>query len=74
MENNNNEKHPGQEPRFDEYFRMSEREKDLAIERSVLRLQNRLRHILHLIEIERNSSAKPARDAKPGDHPRNNGN
>ena len=75
MESKNKEKEAGLEqrskvPSFDEYFRMNEQEKDLAIERSILRLENRFRQILYLMEIERNPSIapKPAR-TQLNDHP-----
>ena len=75
MENNKNEEQAGPEqrnsvPSFDEYFSMNEQEKDHAIERSVLRLQNRIRQILYLLEIENNPSEKPPHDGQPDDHPR----
>jgi len=75
MENNKNEEQAGTEqpskvPSFDEYFNMNEQEKDHAIERSVLRLQNRIRQILYLLEIENNPSVKPPHDAQSNDHPR----
>jgi hypothetical protein len=75
MENNNNEEQAGPEqrsrvPSFDEYFSMNEQEKDLAIERSVLRLQNRILQIMYLLEIESKPSVKPSHAAQPNDHPR----
>ena len=75
MQNNNNEMQTGPEqrsnvPSFDEYFSMNEQEKDLAIERSVLRLQSRIRQIRHLMEIENKPSFKPSHAVQPNGHPR----
>ena len=39
---------------------MNEQEKDRAIEQSVLRLQNRVRQIQYLMEIENNLVGKPS--------------
>ena len=76
MESNNNEEHADPEqlsrvPSYDEYFSMNEQEKDIAIERSVLRLQNRIRQIQYLMEIERNTSNKSFHTAPPNAPPRN---
>jgi hypothetical protein len=69
MEKNNNEKQrdpeQGPAPSFEEYFSMNEQEKDRAVEQSVLRLQNRIRQVLYLLEIERNPSVKPSSAAHP---------
>ena len=76
MENNDNEKQAGPEqrsrvPSFDEYFSMNEQEKDRSIEQSVLRLQNRVRQIQYLMEIENNPVGKPSPAAHPNIHHRN---
>ena len=74
MENNNIEKQVGPEqrrkvPSYDEYFRMNEQEKDLAIELSVIRLQNNIRQILHIMEIENNPVVKPTQSPQQNSHP-----
>ena len=73
MESNDSEKQAGPEqrrsiPSFDEYFNMDEQEKDRAIEQSVLRLQNRVRQIRYLMEIEDNPVGKPSPAAEPNNH------
>jgi hypothetical protein len=73
MENNTEKQaRPEQRPNvpsYDEYFSMNEREKDLAIERSVIRLQNSIRQIMYIMEIENNPTVKPAHARKPNDLP-----
>ena len=75
MVNRDNEKSAGADdqsrvPSFDEYFSMNEQEKDRAIEQTVLRLQNRVRQILYLMEIERNPVGKPSAATRQNNPPR----
>lgn len=75
MESDRDEEQAGLEPRsripsFDEYFSMNEQEKDLAIERSVIRLQNRILQIMYLMELENKSTPMPPHAVQPNDQPR----
>ncbi len=51
MENNENKELPGA-PDEKEYSRMDEKEKDISIQKALLRLQNRIYEILYLMEAE----------------------
>ena len=39
-------------PSVEEYLRMNERDKDIAVQRAVIRLQTRIQEILYLMENE----------------------
>ncbi len=39
-------------PNVEEYLRMNERDKDIAVQRAVIRLQTRIQEILYLMENE----------------------
>lgn len=52
-------KEKGQErPTIESYMRMSEREKDVEIQKAVTRLQNRISEILYLLETETKAKIK----------------
>lgn len=46
----------------DEYQRMNDKEKDAAIERSIIRLQTKIRNILYLAEMEKKKEKERLRE------------
>lgn len=52
-------------PDVEEYVRMNEKEKDLEIHKALIRLQNRIRKILYLMEAETKTRiVKPEKEEK----------
>lgn len=46
----------------DEYQRMNDKEKDAAIERSIIRLQTKIRNILYLADLEKKKEKARTRE------------
>lgn len=53
-------------PSVEDYMRMDEKEKDVAIQRAVVRLQNRIAEILYLLESETKNKRGPLRKKDDG--------
>jgi hypothetical protein len=50
--NQERQQHNDDGPSVEEYLRMNERDKDIAVQRAVIRLQTRIQEILYLMENE----------------------
>jgi hypothetical protein len=50
--NQERRQHNDDGPSVEEYLRMNERDKDIAVQRAVIRLQTRIQEILYLMENE----------------------
>ena len=66
---NKNRRYPGYEDKWDvsaeEYMRLEEDEKDLVVEQTLIRLQNRIHAILHFLEIEaKTEESSPPKENK----------